>query len=288
MLTNVADSVASVSRVLARTRFQKVSVALFRYFPAKRGVTTIHDFDGDLSISLDRSSYISSAIYWRGHHSLAITRFLEDFLEPEMTLVDVGANIGEITLFAAKRLRRGRVLAFEPLPQTFGQLAHNVALNKCTRVRLFNHGLYDRQDSLPIYSKKDQPYGTTNHGVPSLFSTGTDQLLCSIPLRRFDDIAREESLSRLDLMKIDVEGAELMVLRGAEGSFERFRPVLIAEISETNFLRAGYSSAEFFRYMHLLNYDFRLLGDQSVTHDIEGDAVFFPRERQKRPRVSAE
>lgn len=80
---------------------------LYRYYPAKRGTTTIHDFDGDLTMTLDRASQISAAIYWSGHHSLPLIRFLRNFLTPEMTLVDVGANIGEVTLFAAKKLRGG-------------------------------------------------------------------------------------------------------------------------------------------------------------------------------------
>jgi hypothetical protein len=125
----LADAVAYVSRKLARGQGRKIAALLYRYYPAKRGTTTIHDFDGDLTITLDRASQISSAIYWSGHHSLPLMRFLRNYLTPEMTLVDVGANIGEVTLFAAKKLRDGRVLAFEPMPRVFAQLARNVELN---------------------------------------------------------------------------------------------------------------------------------------------------------------
>ncbi|HXM98815.1 MAG TPA: FkbM family methyltransferase [Candidatus Dormibacteraeota bacterium] len=195
-------------------------VLLFRYYPRKQGPATIHDFDGDLTIELNRSSYISNAIYWGGHHSTHIADFLASYLRPEMTFADVGANIGEITLMAAKRLVKGRVLAFEPMPDTFAQLARNVELNRFKTVALFNHGLFNQDDSLSLYVKEDRPFGMVNEGVPSLFSTGVDQKALAVRLRKFDDVAVECDLKRLDVMKIDVEGAEMMVLRGG-GEFHQ-------------------------------------------------------------------
>src|SRR5215467_12649370 len=123
--THFVDSLAVVSRKLAQGKGRKVAALLYRYYPGKRGTTTIHDFDGDLAITLDKSSYIGGAIYWGGHHSLELVRFLRGFLKPDMTVADVGANIGEITLFAAKKLQKGRVLAFEPMPRVFEQLSQN-------------------------------------------------------------------------------------------------------------------------------------------------------------------
>jgi FkbM family methyltransferase len=273
----LADSIASLSRRVARTKYRKISEILFRYYPAKRGITTIHDFDGDLSISLDRASYISSAIYWAGHHSLPLVRYLRKFLTPEMTLADVGANIGEITLLAAKRLSKGRVLAFEPTPEVFAQLKRNVSINNFSSVELFNYGLYDQIGSLPVYAIDDHPFGTRNDGVTSLFSDGNDHTEMSVPLRRFDDVACESGLTRLDIMKIDVEGAELMVLKGTENSIKKFRPVIIAEISACKFRRAGYTPEDLLGYLDTLDYDVRDLENGSANLPPECDALCLPR-----------
>jgi len=244
----LTDSIAFVSRKIAPTKLHKVSEALRRYYPVKSGLTTIHDFDGDLGIHVDRASYVSSSIYWRGNHSTEVASFLKRHLQPDMTFVDVGANLGELTLVAAKRLAKGRVLAFEPVPQIFAQLSRNVALNNLSHVDLFNIGLFDKTDSLPIYQEQDINFGTMNEGVPSLFSTGTDQQEVTVPLRRFDDVAREYGLEQLDVMKLDVEGAEMMVLRGAEPFLRRLRPLIITELSDTNFQRAGYTSRDLIDY----------------------------------------
>jgi FkbM family methyltransferase len=277
----LADSIAYVSRRIAETPCRKISETLFRYYPAKKGRTTIRDFDGDLAISLDRSSYINSAIYWAGHHSLLSVRFLREFLRPEMTLADIGANIGEITLLAAKRLSRGEVLAFEPMPQIYQRLCHNVGLNRFANVKTFNVGLYDEGGSLPMFAKNDNPYGTTNEGVTSLFHSGDDRQEAVVPLRRFDDVAQEAGLARLDVMKIDVEGAEWMVLQGAAQSIKKFRPVIIVEISESNFKRAGYAAKDMVAYLRGLDYHVQSLENGGGVLSLECDAVCFPCERKQ-------
>jgi hypothetical protein len=88
----LADSVAYVSRRLSRGYGRKLAQMLFRYYPAKTGTTIIQDFDGDLSISLDRGSCVSSAIYWSGHHSLPLIKFLSGFLKPEWCLRTLGEH----------------------------------------------------------------------------------------------------------------------------------------------------------------------------------------------------
>ena len=275
--TTFADSLASVSRKLAQTKARKISETLFRYYPAKSGVVTIHDFDGDLSIALDRASYITSAIYWAGNHSFYAARFLRKFLKPEMVIADIGANVGEITLLAAKRLTRGRVLSFEPMPRVYAQLRRNIELNGFKNVSTFNMGLFHESGTLPLFVKSDNPYGMTNEGVTSLFSDGTARQVSSVPLRRFDDVAEESGITRLDLMKIDVEGAEWMVLRGAQRAIERFRPVIIAEISESNFHKAGYTTEDLYRFLKSLGYEILSLETMTPHLSSECDAICFPR-----------
>lgn len=277
---NFTDTIAFASRKLAQTRLHKVSEALRRYYPVKRGLTTIHNFDGDLTISVDRASYVTSAIYWRGHHSTHIAKFLQEHLRPDMTFVDVGANMGELTLVAGKRLEHGRVLAFEPVPDIFEELSRNVAINNLSRVELFNIGLFDTTASLPIFRLRDINFGTINDGVPSLFSTGDDRQQVMVPLRRFDELARQCSLQRLDVMKIDVEGAEIMVLRGAEASIKRFRPIIITELSDENFQRAGYTSDDLISYLKSLEYDVQILDDPRGRIPLLCDAICFPRGRR--------
>jgi FkbM family methyltransferase len=264
-----SDTLAYLLRRLSRGRGRKLGQMLFRYYPSKAGTTIIEDFDGDLKISLDRGSVISSAIYWAGHHSLPLVKFLRGFLKPEMTVADVGANIGEVTLYSAKRLSLGRVLSFEPVPGVFQQLSENVALNAFGNVEMFNVGLYDRDGVLPLYLKDDDAYGLVNEGVGSVFGSPGDKTQVTIPLRKFDDLAQEIALNRLDFLKIDVEGAELMVLKGAESSLRAFRPVIVTESSAANQKLAGYSARDLYEYLGSLGYELSSLetGDKQLPDE---------------------
>ena len=280
-IMNLTDSIAFASRKIAQTRLHKISEALRRYYPVKRGSTMIHNFDTDLKLNVDRASYVSNVIYWRGHHSAAVAKVIREHLRSHMTFVDVGANLGELTLLAAKRLVNGRVLAFEPDPQIFLQLSRNISINHLSSVELFNIALFDKTDSLPLYRKQDINFGTINEGVPSLFSTGNDPQEVRVQLRRFDDVARESGLDRLDVMKIDVEGAEMMVLRGAECFIKRYRPIIITELSDANFQRAGYTTRDLIDYLGTLEYDVQTLDDRS-TGGLQCDAMCTPRGRANR------
>jgi hypothetical protein len=83
-------------------------------------------------------------------------------------------------------------------------------------------------------------------------------------------------------MKIDVEGAEWMVLRGAEGSIREFRPVIIVEVSTATFGRAGYAPRDLYNYLDSLGYDIRNLEGGGKKLTSECDALCVPRELQSR------
>jgi FkbM family methyltransferase len=272
----VTDAVAYLSRRMARGYGRKFAQMLFRYYPAKTGTAVLHDFDGDLSILVDRASYISSAIYWSGHHSLNVIKFLDIYLRPEMAFADIGANIGEVTLYAAKRLSHGRVLSFEPSPAIFAQLSRNVALNHFPQVEVFNIGLYDREDVLPFFVEEENLFGMANHGLGTVFGAAMDKQTGVVRLRKFDDVAVEAGLQRLDFLKVDVEGAEWMVLKGAEECIRRFRPVIVAESSAGNFERAGYAPKDLYQYLESLGYQIRNLEDGSTHLPAECDVLCVP------------
>jgi hypothetical protein len=144
-------------------------------------------------------------------------------------------------------------------------------------VELFNMGLYDREDVLPLYSEEENIFGTLNQGLGNVFGGATDKQDGTVRLRKFDDVAREAGLLRLDFLKVDVEGAEWMVLKGAEQSLRAFRPVIIAESSAGNFEKAGCSAKDLYSYLESLGYEIRNLLDGSTHLPEECDVLCTPR-----------
>lgn len=136
-------------------------------------------------------------------------------------VVDVGANIGHYTCRLAECVgRSGRVIAFEPIPETFSLLASNVLTHGRNNVTLLNAAASDRVSvaamQLPKFSS-----GLSNYYRAALAETGDYSVLC-VPIDTL-------GLPRVALIKIDAEGHDLAVLNGASQLIERDRPVLIVE-----------------------------------------------------------
>ncbi len=230
--------------------------------------TVMCDFDGDLRLKIDRSSFIGSSIYWNGYSSLNELYLLGRLLEPHMVFVDVGANQGEFTLYAAKRLPAGKVLAFEPVEERYRHLIENVQMNGLENICAYNVGLSDYVGEFEMYMPQDirrsnQTFnGLANEGTASVFrSSARPSKACTARLETFDRVFRESGLSRLDVIKIDVEGAELHVLRGARDAIDQYRPAIIMEMSAESLEAAGHTTGDVIDFLDNLHYELFLIGN---------------------------
>jgi FkbM family methyltransferase len=188
-----------------------------------------------------------------------------------MVFADIGANQGGFTIFAAKRLENGKVLAFEPAANIYQQLTENVQLNSFDNVVLFNFALFDKEGKADIFSEAPDPTSSIyNEGLPSLFSTHKQSIkLGETELRTLDSVLEQNRLSRLDVIKIDVEGAELMVLRGAAATLKHFKPIVIFEATPEFFSKAGYTVETVFDFLNNLGYRFHRLEQNGGLVEIQ-------------------
>jgi len=237
--------------------------------------TIITDFDDDLIIRLDRSAFMGSSIYWYGHHAGGEIRLLKQILKPEMVFVDVGANQGEFTLCAAKRLPAGRVLSFEPYSQVYQQLIDNIALNGFDNVTTYRLALSDKTGVASIMIPSGiQPDRSFNEGLASLFAHRDGHVMVeTVTMNLLDRVLQENPIHRVDVVKLDVEGAELSVLRGAKLTLARHRPAIITEIHEAAFHAAGYGYEEFLGLLGGFGYEFYLIDDDGETAEIGRHAL---------------
>jgi FkbM family methyltransferase len=218
--------------------------------PGRNRWTVVRHRDGSL-MKVDRSTAIGSALFWYGYHSIDELCVLGTLLESDMVFVDIGANQGEFTLYAGRRITAGRILAFEPMPRMFAQLQENIQLNGLTRVVVHNTALSNHAGSMTIHAAAD----AVNEGLGTLYPTGADfEPAGTVQLEVFDDVCRRHNLERLDVMKLDVEGSELAVLRGAQASLVRFQPILMLELNRPAFAAAGYTPEALIDYLRSLGY----------------------------------
>lgn len=162
-------------------------------------------------------------------------------LQPGGTFIDIGAHIGTLTLKGAKAVGdSGTVMAFEPNPATFAKLSENVKVNQWDRVQLFQLAVGEKPGRLPLYLGV---LGNTGTASLSQKFTGGKEFV-EVDIVRLDDMIAKANLSRIDVIKIDTEGAETQIIRGAHDTLAKFRPVMVMETIDNHLTKMGSSLAE--------------------------------------------
>jgi FkbM family methyltransferase len=124
------------------------------------------------------------------------------------TIVDCGAYIGEFTLYAAKAVGpSGRVIAFEPDPVIFRKLMANIELNGLKNITALNKGLWSKPGTLKFVGDSIKGY--------SFMSAEKDAGAIDVPVVSLDDELCRLNIKKVDLIKMDVEGAEIEAVKGA-------------------------------------------------------------------------
>jgi FkbM family methyltransferase len=175
----------------------------------------------DIAVHID-TTYKVERIMWTGEYEPPLIRFLEAHNTEGWTCLDVGANVGAITLALAKFVGpAGKVYAFEPGPPNQQRLRANLALNPklLARTEVFACGIGERPGELWWAEEEGNP------GNALLSDKGTHK----IPVITLDAFLGERPLSTVDFVKIDVEGMELQVMRGAGELLRGFRPAVYFE-----------------------------------------------------------
>lgn len=251
-------AVRAVARTVRRTtvilKFDRPLAKAGRYFssnPACAKLLPTHESFRPNDVRLLRRSGISLRLtpadytHWLAYFGIEESqrRALRALVREGDFVLDVGTNLGEVLLQLAQAVGPGgRVIGFEPNPQTFLIAEENLALNDWAKAEVHQLGLGDRAETLNLGSRAD-----TNSGADCVIRGET----CghSIRVLPLDQFAGEHDIKRVDLIKVDVEGFEMHVLRGGEKTIEQFRPILFLELCEDNLRRQGESAAGVLRWL---------------------------------------
>jgi FkbM family methyltransferase len=177
----------------------------------------------------------------RGTFEVNERQFLLRFLQPGMVVLDVGAHAGFYSLLASTLVGdTGRVIAFEPSPRERERLERHLRLNRRRNVTVEPYAVGEREGIADLFV-----FGSAQTGCNSFHLSNPDGARpVAVPVRRIDDCAAVNSFARCDLVKMDIEGAELSALRGAETLFRTRRPALLCELHEKRTTPWGYAARD--------------------------------------------
>ena len=175
---------------------------------------------GELSFYA-KDSFIGYALERYGEYSEAEVDLFRQLIKPGDTVVEVGANIGALTLPLAKLVGpEGRVLAFEPQPDSFQLLLRNLRQNDLTQRIVAHRVVVSDKGGCRVKMPKLAELGHDNYGGVEVGSGSIDVQTVTLDAM---------SVHRIHLLKVDVEGMEAVVIRGAHKLIMGFRPVLYVE-----------------------------------------------------------
>jgi FkbM family methyltransferase len=145
--------------------------------------------------------------------------------------IDIGANVGFYTLAASKSF--DNVYSFEPSPSTFSRLVHNVELNTFGSVTPINSGLSDVKSEMDLHTNPFNNGGASLNGFSEAIKCLYPDYVwgsVKVDVEVLDEIVDSRGIIGVDLIKIDVEGHELAVIRGAQNTIATHRPLVYAEV----------------------------------------------------------
>lgn len=182
--------------------------------------------------------------------------FLQKALARDAVFIDIGANEGFYTVFAAHLVGPlGRVIAVEPSPREHARLACNIAINRLSNVSLVKRGLGARKGKALLHIADPEHNGQNTLGdFGHSGVTAVDHV--AIDLTDLDSLTQEQVLGKVDVIKMDVEGAEFEVIKGGLKTLERHKPTLLFELFEEALRKQGTSSEAVLAQLAELGYSF--------------------------------
>ena len=199
---------------------------------------------------LDISDYQEYLIYFDLKEDSS-EPFLEYAPLKEGVFIDIGANIGQTSMNLSKKLGKiaHKIYAFEPIPSTYEKLKYNILLNNFSSIEIFNIALGNEEDIM----KMEMSCPTNSGGFKmtpknSIIKNEWVQVL----QKKLDDFYKLDN--PIQFIKIDVEGYEIEVLKGAEQIIKKYTPVMVIELNDLNLKRQNSSAKELVSYVKELGY----------------------------------
>lgn len=189
-----------------------------------------------------------------------LTKLLKQVLKPGMRVVDGGANVGYFTLLCAKLVgEEGRVYAFEPEPRNFGLLQRSVERNRAGNVVLTQRALSNRRGTEKLYLDR------SNFGEPSLRQSNVTEPAGAIDVETLslDEFLASQTDPRVDLIKLDTQGAEGLVLAGATRLLDEGAPRIVMEYCPWGLRNMGTDPLDLLRDLRERGFEPTVLDDRS-------------------------
>jgi FkbM family methyltransferase len=221
------------------------------------GIKTVnHSLLGGGKMILDTNDFVAQRIRCEEAFEPGVRREVERVASRSVNVIDIGANIGYYSILASRLVGpEKRVFSFEPQQSMVAKLRRNIELNRLHNVEVFPFALADTPGTVTFHVP---PKGLESLG--SMHTSGRFEVAKTVEVkaRRLDDVMYDLKNPKIGLVKMDAEGAELLILRGATRLLSSpDRPVLVFEANERSCMPFGYCVFDTLQYVRSFGYRLR-------------------------------
>jgi len=187
---------------------------------------------GGLEVTIVPGEEMSQAVYVSGLYEPCTTSVLERLLSPGGTFIDVGAHVGLLTMVASRRVgAAGHVFSFEPSTREFERLERHLDRNRLDNVLPVHAALGSREERKSLHVASPSRSGLNTFNPRFNYGDVAEAYTESVSVMRLDDFVLAHGISKVDAIKIDVEGDESDVVMGATNTIARDRPAIVIEVN---------------------------------------------------------
>ncbi|OGZ03089.1 MAG: hypothetical protein A2430_01915 [Candidatus Liptonbacteria bacterium RIFOXYC1_FULL_36_8] len=231
LLSKLKKLIPSSSKKIIRKILEKIKIIL-------RSRTVIKKIDG-IIYKLDLREFIDYEIYKNGCFEPETTKAIELLSKPGFTIIDIGANSGCHTLRFAKIVGpNGKVFAFEPMSWAFKKLKENVSLNKFKNIILEQKALSNKKENnVSVNFSCSWPINTNSKKLHPIHKGKIME--DKSDFITLDEYLEKNKVGKINLIKLDVDGFELKILKGTLKTIKTSHPIIILEIGRYTLKEQG-------------------------------------------------
>ncbi len=210
-----------------RARF-RIAKALYDYQSQNiHGIDLVVPLqENGLVCFINTKDLIGWKIFFFGEYEAATNRILAEYIKSDDVVIEAGANMGSETLLISRLATTGHVYGFEPNPYVFERLKINVSINELKNVEVYDQALGEKDCTVQfnIY-----PKDFCNSGMSSKYMETSQTRKIEVIQKTLDSFVMEHNLPKIDFIKMDIQGAEMDMLTGAQNTISTHKPTIFTE-----------------------------------------------------------
>jgi len=200
-------------------------------------------------LELERTDPVASGAIALGVYERYESELFRSKVKPDMTIIDIGANLGYYTAIASRRAgEKGLVVAFEPEPNFFKLLSRNVSRNNMKNTACFEMAVAEKNGLTNLYLSNE------NKGHNSIIRSEELKTFAQVKTTTLDDFLVSQKIAKVDMIKMDIEGAEIMALEGMTNTLIKYMPLLFFEFSPHSIIKINKNPIDFLLTLFKIGY----------------------------------